>query len=176
MRNGRIRRRAGTTIMLISLLSACSPAVEQAAASPPTPDFPDLSGYTPVDTQEYMQSYPYFRGFDLVTPDGQQCNHNAMNSLGDPSRMTLTCDGPRPDQGPGTWEVRVATDQAATIEQTEPLDPSYPADPSMRPKQLPAMHKITYQSIECGADATGMTACRVGDHGFVLTPTSTHLF
>lgn len=46
----------------------------------------------------------------------------------------------------------------------------------MAPKPLPAMHKLTYKGIECGVDENGMTACRVGDHGFVLTQTSTKLF
>ena len=37
-------------------------------------------------------------------------------------------------------------------------------------------YKIVYESIECGVDGAGMTACRVADHGFVLTPTATTLF
>jgi hypothetical protein len=96
-----------------------------------------------------------------------------MNSLSDPSRLVLSCDGPRPDMGPGTWEVLVATDQAATVQQTEPLEET---DPATVPQPLPAMHTIAFKGIECGADGTGMTACRVGEHGFVLRPTSTELF
>ncbi|ANI41770.1 hypothetical protein [Mycolicibacterium vaccae] len=141
------------------------------------PGFPDLSGYPAVDAGAYAQDSPYVGGFAFTTPDGQQCIHNTMNSRGDPSRQTLSCDGPRPDLGPGTWQVLVATDAAATAEPLYPQpDPAIPTDPATIPAPLPAMHTITEGSIECGVDDTGVTACRVGDHGFVLTPTSTQLF
>jgi hypothetical protein len=39
------------------------------------------------------------------------------------------------------------------------------------------MHVLHYEpDVFCGVDNKGTTACRVGDHGFVLTPTSTKLF
>jgi hypothetical protein len=38
------------------------------------------------------------------------------------------------------------------------------------------MHSISYEGILCGVDDKGTTACQVGAHGFVLTPTSTDLF
>ncbi len=148
-----------------------------ACADPPgTPAaFPDLSGYAPVDPRAFSASSPGVAGFEFTTPSGQVCSHNTMNSLDDPSRLTLTCEGPRPDRGPGTWQVRVATDEPAVLEPSyPPLDPAYVAASGI--KQLPAMHKIVYQGIECGADGAGMTACRVGEHGFVLTPTATTLF
>ena len=145
----------------------------EAAADPP--QLPDLSGYPVVDTAHYMQSYPRFRGFDFVTPDGQLCSHNAMNSLDDPNRLTLSCEGPRPDLGPGTWQVQVATDEAATVAPSyPPLDPAAVAASGVQ--QLPAGHKIVYRDIQCGVDDSGRTACQVGEHGFVLTPTATTLF
>ncbi|WNG86586.1 hypothetical protein C6A87_022580 [Mycobacterium sp. ITM-2016-00317] len=150
-------------------------AMPQASAEPP--GFPDLSDYPAVDTEAYAQDSPYVGGFGFTTPDGQQCIHNTMNSRGDPSRQTLSCDGPRPDLGPGIWQVLVATDAAASAEPLYPQpDPTIPTDPATIPRPLPAMHKITGGSIECGVDDTGVTACRVGNHGFVLTPTSTQLF
>lgn len=155
--------------VLLALTVGCADAV----AGPP--QMPDLSGYPAIDTQDYMQSYPRFTGFDFVTPDGQLCSHNTMNSLDDPNRLTLSCEGPRPDLGPGTWQVLVATDAPATVQPSyPPLDPAYVAASGIR--QLPAMHKIVYRDIECGVDDAGMTACRVGEHGFVLTATATTLF
>lgn len=42
---------------------------------------------------------------------------------------------------------------------------------------LPGMNVLHYQpDVLCGVDDSGITACRVGDHGFVLSPTSTTLF
>lgn len=161
--------RMACAITALAVLAGCADATASPAQSP------DLSGYSTVDTRDYMQSYPRFTGFDFITPDGQLCSHNTMNSLGDPARLTLTCEGPRPDLGPGTWQVRVATDEAATVQPSyPPLDPGYVAASGI--KQLPAMHKIVYQDIECGVDGTGMTSCRVGEHGFVLTPTATTLY
>jgi hypothetical protein len=39
------------------------------------------------------------------------------------------------------------------------------------------MHVLTNGADQlCAVDDKGTVACRVGDHGFVLTPTSTRLF
>ena len=164
----RLLRAAAVPAIMFALIPATP---DRAVANPPGPGFLDLSGYPPVDAREYMQNLPYMAGFEFATPAGWLCSHNQMNSLGEPSRMTLTCEGPRPDKGPGTWQVRVATDAPATIE------PSYPPlVPSTTAKLLPAMHRITVRDIECAADDTGITACRVGIHGFILKPASTELF
>ncbi|MDG4665829.1 hypothetical protein [Mycobacterium sp. 236(2023)] len=147
--------------------------------SAPVAGFPDLSLFTPVDTDTYVISYPYFNGFAFTTADGQECSHNGMNSLDNPSQLSLNCEGPRPDKGPGTWEIDVATNAAASIEQSPPpltLNPTYTPDPSMTPKPLPAMHKVVFKDIECGTDGQGTLACVLGEHGFVLTPASTELF
>ena len=62
----------------------------------------------------------------------------------------------------------------------EPLvdDPDSTADKRRPPPALAPMHEVT--SLDgvavCGVDDAGTVACRVGDHGFVLTPTETKLF
>ncbi|BBX68523.1 hypothetical protein MPSYJ_19840 [Mycolicibacterium psychrotolerans] len=153
-----------------------TPAPSSSAAALP-PGFPDLSMLTPVDTKQFFQSYPYFRGVQFRTPDGQECYSNDMNSLDDSAIRTLTCEGPRPDKGPGTWEIDVATDQPATIEPSaSPLNPTDTPDPSTEAALLPALRRIDHEGIECGVDDEGTTACRVGEHGFVLTSTATTLF
>jgi hypothetical protein len=165
--------------LALLVLTGCGAGTrDQASASPPTatttaaaPDFPDLSGLAAVDATQYYQSRPYFGGILFATPDGMSCDNNAMNSLDDTNVVVLSCTGPRPDRGPGNWKVRVATNKAATIEQASNEPPE--GGPY---KPLPAQHTIDYQGILCGVDGKGMTACRIGDHGFVLTPTATNLF
>lgn len=167
-------------VTALMLLTGCGAgAQDRASASPSStttpapagPDFPDLSGFTTVDANQYYESRPYFGGILFATPDGQSCDNNAMNSLDDPNAVVLTCTGPRPDRGPGNWKVRVATDKAATIEQASSQPPE-----GAPYKPLPAQHRIEYRGILCGVDGKGTTACRLGEHGFVLTPTATHLF
>lgn len=185
MRTTAVRLRTAVPAVFVAALAACTPTPSvsgtptMSSTPPPAPGFPDLAQFTPVDTQRYVMSYPYFNGFGFTTADGQDCGHNGMNSLDDPSQLMLSCEGPRPDRGPGTWEVTAATSAPATIEQVPPpltLNPNYTPDPSMTPKPLPAMHKLTYKDIECAVDDKGTLACLVGEHGFVLTPTSTELF
>lgn len=167
-------------------LAACG-ATTDSRAETPTPttsstnalpaDFPDLTAMTPVDVAQFLQSYPYFMGVQFSTPDGQQCYSNDMNSLNDPAIRTLTCEGPRPDTGLGSWEIDVATNTPATSEPAAPShNPNYQPPENERPKPLPPHHSIEYKGIRCGVDDKGTTGCIVGDHGFVLTPTATTLF
>jgi hypothetical protein len=148
-------------IAFVALAGCASTTADHATASPPTDTstsalpggFPDLSSFPTVDANDYRQSYPYFNGIRFTTPGG------------------LSCAGPRPDKGPGDWSITVATTKAASIEPTSDDPPE--GDPI---KTLPPQHTISYKGIQCGVDASGTTACRVGEHGFVLTPTETRLF
>ncbi|TRW82028.1 hypothetical protein FK535_14165 [Mycolicibacterium sp. 018/SC-01/001] len=167
-------------LSLVAALAACGGTTAgQAAPTTPTlpPGFPDLSALAQVDTKDYFESFPYFRGVHFTTPDGLECDSNDMNSLDDPAVRRLTCDGPRPDKGPGTWKVAVSTDTPASIEPgTPPLNPTYTPDASTQATPLPPQHRIDYEGIRCGVDEKGTTACTVGEHGFLLTPTTTLLF
>ena len=57
-------------------------------------------------------------------------------------------------------------------------DPDLAADKKRAPPVMAPMHKVT--SLDgvavCGVDETGTVACRVDDHGFVITPTETKVF
>jgi hypothetical protein len=156
-------------------VAGCSPDSQEASASPttsssaPAPDFPDMAGYAAVDPQTYYSSGPYYGGITFHTSDGQFCNYNAMNSRNNPDVVVFTCTGPRPDKGPGLWETTVTTDAAATIE------PGSDDFKGQKILELPARHTIDYKGIRCGTD-NGTTACRIGDHGFVLAPDKTTLF
>ncbi|MGW4098430.1 hypothetical protein [Mycobacterium sp. NPDC004974] len=138
--------------------------------------FPVLTEFTPVNPEDYRDSYPYFNGINFRTPGGQTCDHNSMNSLADAENKVVSCIGPSAGRV-GNWSVDAATKHAATIEEAAaPGNPDYQPREEDLPKFLPAMHKITYESITCAAGNDGLTACQVGAHGFVLTPTSTTLF
>jgi hypothetical protein len=174
-----MRSRTLTAMTALVLLTGCAGRQDHVSASPSTAatapagatDFPDFDGFEAVDANQFYQSRPYFGGVLFATPNGMSCDNNAMNSLDDPNAVVLSCTGPRPDRGPGNWKVRVATDKAATIEQGSSKPPE--GGPY---KLLPARHTISYQGILCGVDDKGTTACRVGDHGFILAPDKTTLF
>jgi hypothetical protein len=152
-----------------------TPATTSTASASP-PGFPDLSQLSPADTATFWSSHPYFSGVQFRTPDGQDCYSNDMNSLDKPAVRTLSCEGPRPDRGPGTWTIDVASDRPASIEPADPpLNPTYTPDPSTASPLLPPSHTIEYKGVVCGVEQA-TAACRVGDHGFVLTPTATTLF
>lgn len=176
---------SSAALLCVVTLAGCGGTTTgQAAPSPPIssspalpPGFPDLSTLTQVDAKTFFTSSPYFRGVQFTTPDGQECDTNDMNSLNDLAVRRLTCEGPRPDKGRGTWEFDVSTDKPAFVEPgTPPLNPTYVPDASMRPRALPPNHRIEYEGIRCGVDDKRTTACIVGEHGFVLTPTATTLF
>jgi hypothetical protein len=169
-------------VAAMAALSACGQTVDAPTAPATSSDaslpagFPDLVVVATVDANDYRVNHPYMNGVVFRTPDGMSCGYNSMNSLSDPNVTVVSCTGPRPDKGPGDWEVRVATDKAATVEQASPpLNPTYQAGQGTAGRLLPAQHSIAYKGFQCGTGDKG-TACRTGDHGFVLTATETKLF
>lgn len=66
MRTRGWRFRTAVTAVCVIVLAACTPtpsvtgAPTTSSPPPPVPGFPDLSQFTPVDTQTYVMSYPYF--------------------------------------------------------------------------------------------------------------------
>lgn len=136
--------------------------------------FPDMASYNvaPFDVYEVVDT-PRVQGFAFTTPDGLQCANNAYPT---PEFEWVSCWGPRPDQGPGLWSVNVDRGAPATIKQVTPDDVETPGSPP--PPLLPPLTRISAQkgNSTCGVGEDGITACRIGDHGFVLTPTSTELF
>lgn len=88
-----------------------------------------------------------------------------------PEYASVSCTGPRPDQGPGSWTVSAERNGETSVVQQHEI-PSESTAPA-----IPERSVLYYDSdVFCGVDDSGTTACRVGDHGFVLTPTSTELF
>lgn len=175
------------TITLSGILAGCGHAddapvsqvltkesVSSTTAAPTSADaFPDMGSYreAPYDVYGVVDS-PRVQGFAFTTPDGLQCANNAYPR---PEFEWVSCWGVRPDQGPGIWSVSAEQGAPASVEQLAPEDVETYGPP---PPLLPPMTRIAAQKgvSNCGVSADGTTACRVGDHGFVLTATSTTLF
>ena len=145
------------------------------APAPAIAGFPDLSTYTEDTSGSYeVINRPRVQGFSFSTPNGLICGNNAYPDV---EYETVGCRGPMPHEGPGDWSVVARRSQQTTVESITG-DPDYAVAVKEPPPSLPPMHKLTAAKGDavCAVDDKGMTACRVGDHGFVLTPTSTQLF
>ena len=167
---------AGYAAALIAGALACSPHTggqpsvgpPVPTAAPPIPGFPDMSAYAAAALPDFAVIGPPTSGATLLTPDGMTC---WLSSYPMPEYASVSCTGPRPDKGPGIWTVSAERNGETSVvrQQEMPSEPTAPA--------IPARHVLNYESdVFCGVDDNGTTACRVGDHGFVLTPTSTQLF
>jgi len=140
----------------------------------PVEAFPDMSSYSDASYDVYgVIDSPRVQGFAFTTPDGLQCANNAYPT---PEFEWVSCWGPRPDEGPGMWSASAEQSAPGTVEPVAPEDVETPG--SKPPPLLPPLTRITAQkgNSTCGVGEDGTTACRVGDHGFVLAPTSTTLF
>ena len=144
-------------------------------AAPAIAGFPDLSNYTEDTSGTYeVINRPRVQGFSFSTSNGLICGNNAYPDV---EYETVGCRGPMPHEGPGDWSVDASRGQQTTVESITG-DPDYAADTKAPPPVLPPFHKLVAAKGDavCAVDDKGMTACRVGDHGFILTPTSTKLF
>jgi hypothetical protein len=174
-------------VLAAALLTVgCNPATQgQPESSPPPPPpssttatlapidgFPDMSGFTKADQRDYLVSTPHSPGLNFSTSDGLSCWLGAFPSA---AEAYASCTGPRTDKGQGDWEVAAHRSEVGVVEKAPPpANPNY-IEPT--PLALPPMHLLDYDADQfCGVDDKGTTACRVGDHGFVLTPTSTRVF
>jgi hypothetical protein len=166
-----------------SCVVACSPTTNGQPEIPPLTSsttttlapidgFPDMSSYTEANQRDYLVSTPRSPGLNFSTPDGMSCWLGAFPSA---DEAYASCTGPRPDNGPGEWEVSAHRGESGVVEKAPPpANPNY-IEPTLL--ALPPMHLLDYDVDQfCGVDDEGTVACRVGDHGFVLTPTSTKLF
>lgn len=177
---------AGAALAAAALIAGCSTDSQPAPTSigtetaPPTDtppadpplgvDFPDLSGYTESFDQFEQTDVPRVQGFSFSTPSGLVCSSNAYP---EPQFESVSCRGPIAAQGPGLWEVTTLFGQAATVAAV--VDDGLPQHD---PPVLPPFHKVTASkgAAECGVDDEGTVACRIGQDGFVLTPSSVELF
>lgn len=165
-------------LMLTALSSACD-----AGARPPVPGepshsvepgkFPDMSGYTAVNPDEYKwQSDNPGRPnkittYGFSTPDGIGCTFGqppAASCVGNnfPAVSPAPCD---PSNGPVESNA-ISTDH----EMWQVGDPTCGGSISTK-KVLPPFHTLTVFGVTCGVDDKKMTACKDPQgRGFVLSP------
>lgn len=183
------RHVAGALVITAALIAGCAQAEHEAttpvstsspltskSASPPTGvDFPDLSQFTEDTSGRYEQvNVRRVQGFSFSTAGGLICGSNAYPDV---EYEQIGCRGAIPAQGPGDWSVSAHASEAATIESI-PDDPDLAAAKQRPPSVLQPSHKVQAAKgiAVCAVGTDGLTACIVGEHGFVLTPTSTTLF
>jgi hypothetical protein len=158
-------RRTTIAITMMSLLAIVSCRTESAAD---TPKFPDMSGYTAVNVNDYAvdTSTPGISstGLYFLTPDGIICGIG-----GDPSGASCTGNN-FPAVPPVTNGVNsIGTDTKLRTTNT-PIgtDGTVHGNPV---KTLPPLHSITVDGTTCGVDDAGTTACKDPEgRGFVLSP------
>jgi hypothetical protein len=160
-----------------------------AAAAPP--NFPDLSGFQPVDADAYRAEHGYAtEGVRFSTPDGVHCSlsHNVRGS-----ESVASCRGDLPGAGGATGVL--ATSYVPTVWQQVDLSQpemylemedhglrDVPVDPASF-QVLSAGSKITFANITCAVGDAPLTACIITsaspglvDHGFVLQPGGSSTF
>lgn len=144
--------------------------VHQPAAHADTPNFPDLSGYTPVDAQDYSIAFDnpgrqptktdYF-----LTPGGVVCviDDGGAACFGNnlPSVPALA----NPESRVSYMDTQKGLYQSS--------NPGYVDGNSIHGQQvrtLPSSHSITVDGVVCGVSNSGATACKDPQgRGFVLS-------
>ena len=183
------RHVAGALVITAALIAGCaqdkhepatpvstsSPLTSKSVSPPTGVDFPDLSQFTEDTSGRYEQvNVPRVQGFSFSTAGGLICGSNAYPDV---EYEQIGCRGAIPAQGPGDWSVSAHASEAATVEPI-PDDPDLAAARQSPPPVLEPSHKVQAAKgiAVCAVGTAGLTACIVGDHGFVLTPTATTLF
>lgn len=162
-------------------------ALPAAAADPG--QFPDLSGYTAADAQQYHNygTYPTTAGVQFTTPDGYRCR---ISYTGKANVTRAVCWGSLPGTSDNAVNVTLGSSfgsaafanvDPATMDSHQDMrggqlvDLTYSAADY---KSLPAGSKVTSPDAPDGVSATcgvnvGMTACVIetssDKHGFVLS-------
>ncbi|WP_142253742.1 MULTISPECIES: hypothetical protein [unclassified Mycobacterium] len=142
-------------------LSACT-------AQADSPKFPDISGYVPVNAQEYeidtsTPGMPAGQVF-FLTPDGIPCTF-LSGAVG--------CTGgnlpgiQEKDKNPYTYiDTAVGVQRAGSTPYENGTVRDHPI------KELPPYHSITVGGATCGVDDKGTTACKDSEgRGFILSST-----
>lgn len=141
-----------------SVITAC-------AVHADPPKFPDISGYAPVNVQDYTIALPNTGRAPLnvvyfMTPDGITC------AFGNPPSVGCTGDNfpSVPHAGGGSANAistgtGLGDTNAPIAAQGQPI------------KTLPPNHSITVDGVSCGVNGSGMTACKDPQgRGFILSP------
>jgi hypothetical protein len=160
-----------------------STTMPSAAADPQ--QFPDLSGYTEVNSNDYLTYSAYSTtGAQFVTPGGYRCR---MSYVSKAAASLIQCWGALPGTSHNLVGVSYPPAAAATLADKDPsameryqwMDgPGNWHDGTVSPdayKPVPPHSKVTYRDETCGVDES-MTACEFRGHGFVLSPNGSWTF
>ncbi len=168
----------------VGLSSACTATADPPAPTPAPTDaskpveagkFPDMSGYTAVNPDDYVQQLDnpgrpnLLTKYAFSTPDGVQCSFGqpASASCGGnnlPGIPPAVCDAA---QGIYRYNL-VSTSQGV---QQWPRGDTNCSDGSVPHEVLPAFHTLAVDGVTCGVDDKATTACKDPQgRGFVLSP------
>lgn len=169
-------RFALTLVLLASIVltSACTASAEPHESGGPVA-FPDMSGYTAANPDDYAQALDNpgrpekLIKYAFDTPDGVRCSFGkpASASCGGnnlPAVSPATCDSVQ-----GIYRYNVMSTSRGL--QQWPRGSSNCSEDSPPHKVLPPFHTLTVNGVVCGVDDKGMTACKDPQgQGFVLSP------
>jgi hypothetical protein len=163
-------------LTLVGLSSACT-----AIADPPTPanptrstqagKFPDMSGYTAANPDDYQIRYetPGRPGAERIdyrfrTPDGVGCAFDhlplAVCSGNNLPSIPPVCNPPQINYGANEMSTDGGLRKIGA-----------PCDLDSPITVLPPFHTLTVYGVTCGVDDSGTTACKDPQgRGFVLSP------
>lgn len=170
--------------VFIALSSTTPPS---AAADPE--QFPDLSGYTEVNSKDYLTYSAYSTsGVQFVTPGGPRCR---LSYISKAATSMIQCWGSLPGTShnlvgvsyPSSGGAMFADKDLSAMEQYQWMDgPGNWHDGTVSPdayKPLASHSKVTYSGEACAVDEA-MTACVLAGqtqrHGFVLSPDGSWTF
>ncbi|MBS9533856.1 hypothetical protein KIH27_09695 [Mycobacterium sp. M1] len=153
--------------------------------------FPDLSGFTVADVKDYSgyYIYPTTNGVQFTAPAGYRCRITYTGRANPPFR-SAKCWGALPGTSSNVVGVStgVVDDPPAAFGDVDPavMDEYDTLTPDVRVikksfgpddyKPLPPGSRLDYAKDEVCGVTEQMTACRVGDHGFVLDPQGSWTF
>ncbi len=166
---------------LLAVVSAvvcmsCTAAPRHAAAQPP--GFPDLSGFTPVPADNYIEVPPKgLRYIYFSTPYNIQCWFEAGEPVPVWQSQDINCLGDMPDGNPCTVgkATCAGSGPAYVINRTDDKCGAPYAHGAM----LNIGQKVNYRDATCAVGADHLVACldtTRGQHGFVLKPSGSVAF
>lgn len=160
-------------LAIAALGTTCLCVVGHPVARGDTPQFPDLSGYTPVDIADYRidtttPGHPS-SGTYFVTPDGVVCDFSTLQAQCSGNNLPAI---PAAASDPARGLNRVNWIGTTTgLKQTNEGPVGYTVHDQLL-KSLPPFHSISVSGSICGVDDKGTTACRdAKGRGFILSPT-----
>src|ERR1700755_1108898 len=146
-------------------------ASSTAHASPDA--FPDVTGMPSADGDAYFkdEGATFKYGWEFLAPNGLVCWQSE-----DPRReyARTGCVGADDVRGAQRWTVSAERGAPATLESPADQSDSQTESPPLESEPGHVL-RTTATDQFCVVEADTV-ACKVGEHGFVLTPASTELF